>query len=159
MVGPLVVGVGLAVKFLQGVADGRAVVDDPHRPRAQGEQGRIDHVGDGGRVVHVATVEPDPLGVEAQVEAADIPQETARLARVVAQCVQIGAAEETLLGHVQPDDHHRPAGGEHPVGGIRIVVDVGLGIGGHITAMAVDAEGAAHHHHLLHQRDNLGRLL
>lgn len=68
----------------------------------------IDHIGDGGRIVHVAAIEADALGIEAQVEAAHRPQEAARLTCVIPQCIQVGAAEEALLGHVQPDDHHGP---------------------------------------------------
>ncbi|MNX91309.1 hypothetical protein D3C86_1233840 [compost metagenome] len=106
--------------------------------------------------MHVAAIEADALGIEAQVEAAHRPQEATGLTGIVPQGIQVGAAEEALLGHVQPYDHHGPGGGEHPIGRLGIVVNVGLGIGGHVAAMAVDAKGASHHHHLLHQRGDLG---
>ncbi len=147
---------GVAVELLQGMADGGPLGDDAHRPLPQGEQGRIYHIGDGGRVVHMAALHADARRVETQVEAADIPQEAAGLPCLVPQGIQVSTAEDALLGDVEPDDHHRPVGGEHHIGGLGIVVDIGLRIGGHVAAMAVDAKGAPHHHHFPDQAGDLG---
>ena len=115
------------------------------------EEGRVDQVGNGGRVVGVGRVHLMNLFMEFEIEAADVINIGAGLALRRAERCQIWLIHDHLGGDIQPYHCHRPISGKDHIGGVWVVVDVGFGGRVHI---AVDHRRATHDDHLSNILDN-----
>ena len=146
----------LAVVLLNGRPMSDAALHHTNWPAPHFEQLRRNQKRHRRTVMHRNAGHAEAL-IKPLIQAGNVPDKFANLARLGAQLAQIRVQHQRFQRNIQPHGGQRPACAKNLIGGQRIAMNIRLARRRDIAEMAMKAKGPAHNHHLLDQRRDIGR--